>query len=72
MVYMYTSHEIRASPDLTAALEQVCIHCCSVGASHQLKMSVSKVSQKQYDRLHSDLSELHKAGQWKTNSMYII
>ena len=34
----------------------------SVGHSHQLKMSVSKVSQNQYDRLNNDLSEIHKAG----------
>ena len=35
----------------------------SVGHSHQLKMSVSKVSQNQYDRLNNDLSEIHKAGE---------
>ena len=34
----------------------------SVGSSHQLKVSVSKVTLPQYESLHSDLHEIRKAG----------
>ena len=40
----------------------ICVHFFRVASSQQLKVSVSKVTLKQYEDLNSDLSEIRKAG----------
>ncbi len=36
---------------------------CSVRPSDRIKLSVSKVTSEQYDRLHSDLMEIRRVGE---------
>ena len=37
-------------------------HLCRVRPSDRIKMSVSKVTSEQYERLNSDLTEIRRAG----------
>ena len=47
----------------------MCLHlhlfCYSVSSARQLKVSVSKVTEEDYDKLHSDLVEMRKVGEFQ-------